>query len=146
MTKITRTYLELCKKSSFLERYEYLRLSGYVGEQTFGFDRYLNQKLYSSSRWIKAREIVVIRDNGCDLSMPGYEIGGKVIIHHMNPITMEDFTNGNEDIYNPEFLVCVSENTHLAIHFGNASILPQDPIKRYPGDTIPWSINERRRS
>lgn len=141
MTKIIRSYSELLKLNSFIERYEYLRLSGNVGEQTFGFDRYLNQKLYRSSRWVRVRREIAIRDDGCDLGLFGYEIRNKIIIHHMNPITIDDFLEGNDDIYNPEFLISVSENTHLAIHFGNASILPSNPIKRYPGDTVPWFSN-----
>ena len=133
-----RSYLKLQKLTSFESRYEYLRLTGIVGEVTFGFDRYLNQILYRTKHWAQARDKVILRDSGCDLGIAGYEISGKIIIHHMNPITVEDVRSEHDDIFDPEFLICVSYNTHQAIHYGDKSLLPQVPIKRYPGDTCPW--------
>lgn len=133
-----RTFTELQRFKSFEERYEYLRLIGVVGKTTFGFDRYLNQMLYTSRLWLKARDTVLIRDNGCDLGVSGYEIKGKVIIHHMNPISIKDIERGDEHILDPEFLICTSYNTHLAIHYGNKSLLPELPVVRYSGDTCPW--------
>ena len=140
-----RTFSELRKLLSFDERYEYLRLTGVVGESTFGFDRYLNQMLYSSGLWLKTRDKVIIRDNGCDLGVLDYEIKGRIIIHHMNPISINDITHGNKDIVNPEFLICTSYDTHLAIHYGNKSLLPQLPIDRRPNDTSPWRHRVKNR-
>lgn len=133
-----RCYKELSRLKTFKERYEYLKLSGRVGESTFGYDRYLNQILYNSPRWKKVRDIVIIRDNGCDLGVEGYEINDKIIIHHMNPITVEDIEEENDDIFNPEFLISSSDRTHKAIHYSDESLLPQLPIERTPGDTCPW--------
>lgn len=133
-----RRYSEMIRLNTFKERYEYLRIAGVVGDSTFGFDRYLNQLLYTSDKWRRVREQIIIRDNGCDLAMPGYDLRSKIIIHHMNPITMEDIENVSEDIFNPENLVCVSHRTHNAIHFGDESLLPQIPIERKPNDTCPW--------
>ena len=138
MNNVVRSYSELQRIKTFKARYEYLRLTAIVGEATFGFDRYLNQILYRSSHWAKARDAVIIRDSGCDLGIADYEISGKIIIHHMNPITVEDVRAEHDDIFDPEFLICVSHNTHQAIHYGDSSLLPQLPVKRYPGDTCPW--------
>lgn len=138
MKMITRTYTELSRLKTFKERYEYLKLSGRVGQSTFGYDRYLNQILYKSPKWRKARDAVIIRDNGCDLGVEGYEIYDKIIVHHMNPITVEDIENENKDIFNPEFLISSSDITHKAIHYGDEDLLPKLPIERRPGDTIPW--------
>lgn len=138
MTIQIRTFDELKRLRSFNERYEYLRLNGIVGSNTFGFDRYLNQILYASIRWKRARDIVIIRDNGCDLGIPGYEIKGHVYVHHMNPIRIEDIEREESSIVNPEYLICTSKNTHLAIHYGNEALLPTVPIVRYQGDTCPW--------
>lgn len=138
MNSKIRTFSELQKLMSFDERFNYLRLTGSVGESTFGFDRYLNQMLYTSRRWLRIRDSVIIRDNGCDLGFPDHDIKGKIIVHHMNPISVDDIEKENDDIVNPEFLICASHLTHLAIHFGDKSLLPEMPIKRYPGDTIPW--------
>ena len=138
MNQIIRTFSKLQKFKSFNERFEYLRLTGVVGETTFGFDRYLNQMLYSSRDWLHVRDTVIIRDNGCDLGVPGYELGFRIIVHHMNPISIEDIEHSNEDIMNPEFLISVSPNTHVAIHYGNSNLLPELPIVRHPGDTSPW--------
>jgi len=133
-----RTYSELSQLKIFEERYRYLRLAGVVGESTFGFDRYINQMLYSSRPWRATRDFVIIRDGGCDLAMDDYEIHGRIYIHHMNPITIEDIEMGSDNVFNPEFLICTTYNTHLAIHFGNESLLPQPPIERRPNDTCPW--------
>jgi hypothetical protein len=124
--------------STFEERYEYLRIGGLVGESTFGYERYLNQMLYSSSQWRRVRDQVIIRDNGCDLGMEGYSIGGRIIIHHMNPITAEQIEESAAEIFDPEYLICVSDRTHNAIHFGDKSLLPQLPIERQPNDMCPW--------
>jgi hypothetical protein len=138
---LIKTFTELQRLETFNERYEYLRLKGIVGESTFGFDRYLNQMLYTSSRWLKVRDKVIIRDNGCDLGVEGYEIRGKILVHHMNPITQGDIESNNPDIFNPKFLISTSERTHQAIHYGDESLLPKVPIIRRPGDTSPWLSN-----
>lgn len=137
MNKI-RCYRELKRLNTFEERYDYLRLGGIIGESTFGFDRYLNQILYSSSKWKKIRNDVIIRDNGCDLGVEGYDIPKNIIVHHMNPITIEDIKNVSDDIFNPEYLICVSHATHNAIHYGDKSLLPRVPVERKPGDTCLW--------
>lgn len=133
-----RTYSELIALPTFEERYRYLRLRGIVGEETFGFDRYLNQLFYQSPQWRDARDWVIIRDNGCDLGVEGFEIFGKIIIHHMNPITIKDIERGGDYLFDPEFLICVSHNTHNAIHYGDEKLLPQAPIVRTKNDTCPW--------
>ena len=133
-----RTYSELCKLNTFKERYDYLRLYGRVGKETFGFDRYLNQIIYKLPEWKLVRDKVIVRDCGCDLGMEGYEIGEKILVHHMNPITMDDIINHSQDIFNPEYLICVSHQTHNAIHYGDESQLILDPIERSPNDTCPW--------
>ncbi len=136
---MSKCYSELIKIDTFEDRYKYLRLRGIVGESTFGFDRYLNQILYKTPYWRKARDEVIIRDNSCDLGVKGYDIFGRVIIHHMNPIDINDIRLGNKDLYNPEFLVCVSHNTHMAIHYGDESLLRDiKVIERYAGDQTPW--------
>ena len=144
MNPVSRTFSELKRLKSFDERYEYLRLIGVVGESTFGFDRYLNQMLYSSRRWLKIRDDVIIRDNGCDLGVEGYEINGRTIIHHMNPISIEDIELGKDSVFDSEFLICTSHNTHLAIHYGDKTLLPELPVVRRPGDTIPWYKPSKR--
>lgn len=133
-----RTYHELIQLSSFRERYEYLRIGGLVGNDTFGFDRYLNQKFYHSPEWKQIRRDVIIRDEGRDLAMEGYEIQNGVYIHHMNPIGKDDLQNATELLLNPDYLVCVSFRTHQAIHYGDSSLLPQLPVERRPGDTKLW--------
>lgn len=140
-SRIIRRYSELIRIPTFEERYKYLRLSGLIGESTFGFDRYLNQALYTSKEWKRIRSEIIIRDNGCDLAMDGYDIGEKIIVHHMNPLTIEDVNDRNGDIFNPEYLVCVSHRTHNAIHYGDESLLPKDPVERRPGDTCPWKAH-----
>lgn len=133
-----RTYSELIQLPTFKERYEYLRLGGLVGQDTFGFDRYLNQKFYHSPEWKRIRRDVIIRDEGRDLALEGYELRGEIIVHHMNPILPNDLVDVSEILINPEFLVCVSKRTHDAIHFGDASLLPQLPNERTPNDMCPW--------
>ena len=135
---IKRSYNEFKKLKTFEERFNYLKLNGIVGESTFGFDRYLNQALYKSERWKKVRREIIIRDNGCDLGIYGYEILDKIIIHHMNPITEEDILNKEEDIFNPNYLICVSDRTHNAIHFGYEYFSGSVYIERKPGDTKLW--------
>ena len=134
-----RSYHELARLSTFEERYEYLRLSGMVGQATFGSDRYVNQILYKSSEWRSFRNQVIIRDNGCDLGIPGRDIiGDRIIIHHINPLTVEDVENKSSVIFDLDNVICVSHNTHQAIHYGDQSLLPKDPVERSPNDTCPW--------
>lgn len=133
-----RTYSELKALPTFEERYEYLRLDGRVGVDTFGFDRYLNQVFYRSAVWKRIRDQVIIRDNGCDLGVEGYDIRDRILIHHMNPITVEDIENESEFLLNPEYLICVTHNTHNAIHYGSKDLLVTAPIERRPNDTCPW--------
>lgn len=138
MTMI-RTYTELIKLPTFEERFEYLKLNGAVGNQTFGYDRYLNQNFYRSSMWRQLRHKIILRDMGCDLGVEGYEIYGKVIIHHMNPITANDIEESSIYLMNPEYLICVSNETHQAIHYGDKSLLREmEVIERRPNDTSPW--------
>lgn len=133
-----RTYSELCSLPTFKERYEYLRLQGTIGERTFGGERYLNQAFYASNEWKDIRNEVIIRDNGYDLGMQGYPIAGQILIHHMNPIDSNDILQHSEILVNPEYLICVSINTHNAIHYGDASILVSELIIRSANDTCPW--------
>lgn len=134
-----RTYSELVKFDSFVDRFNYLKLGGIVGAQTFGFERYLNQVFYKSIEWREARNTVTIRDEGCDLGVPGHEIYKYIIVHHMNPITMEDIIERNPIIFDPEFLITTVLKTHNAIHYGDDSILIDNtPIVRTKNDTIPW--------
>ena len=128
----------MSKLKTFEERYQYLRLDGVVGEDTFGFDRYLNQTFYRSQRWKKVRDQVIVRDNGCDLGIEGHEIYGKVLIHHMNPITILDIENESDFLLNPEYLICVTHNTHNAIHYGDEGLLMKGPIERTKNDMCPW--------
>lgn len=135
-----RTYTELSRIQNYYDRFEYLRLKGYVGEETFGWHRYINQMLYHSSKWRSTRDKVIIRDEGCDLAHPDYEIGRGdfIVIHHMNPITLEDIEEDRDWIYDLEFLICTADRTHKAIHYGDQSLLPSPLTKRRPGDTCPW--------
>ena len=133
-----KTYSELLKFVTFEDRFNYLMLNGGVAEETFGFDRWLNQNFYRSAEWRSIRDFVIIRDGGCDLAMDGYEIYDKIIVHHMNPIEQSDILHSSDILINPEYLVCVSHNTHTAIHYGDASLLMTAPIERRPGDTCPW--------
>lgn len=136
--KMFRTYTELSKLNSFLERYEYLRIGGKVGEETFGFDRYLNQIFYKDPEWLEARDNVIIRDGGCDLGMPDREIRGKILVHHMNPVTKEQILRRDPALFDPEYLICTIKSTHDAIHYGDQTLLMLDPIVRTKNDTCPW--------
>ena len=137
--KSIKTYSELIKLSTFEERYEYLKIGGTVGEETFGFDRYLNQVFYKSKEWLAVRDYVIARDNGCDLGIPGREIrSNKIMVHHINPITKEDILYRNDILLNPEYLITTVKNTHDAIHYGDSSLLYQDPVERSKNDTCPW--------
>lgn len=133
-----KTYSELITLPTFEERYRYLKLGGIVGEETFGFDRYLNQVFYKSNEWLEVRDYVIIRDKGCDLGMEDREIQGKIIVHHMNPITKEDILNRSKILLDPEYLICTVKNTHDAIHYGDESLLIIAPIERTKNDTCPW--------
>nr|DAY91648.1 MAG TPA: HNH endonuclease bacteriophage, HNH Endonuclease, DNA.52A [Caudoviricetes sp.] len=133
-----KTYSDLSALKTFKERYEYLRLGGSVGKDTFGFDRYLNQLFYRSASWKRIRDEVIIRDNGCDLGINGYEIYGKIFIHHINPISIQDIKTESDILLNPEYLITTTQSTHNAIHYGDASLLPQEPIQRTKNDTCPW--------
>lgn len=138
VTKMIRTYSELSQLMTFKERYEYLRLDGIVGEETFGFDRYMNQIFYKSKEWESIRREVIIRDNGCDLGVNGYEIHGKILIHHMNPIDLKDIVYRTEILLNPEYLITTVLSTHNAIHYGDSNLLPYLPEERSMYDTCPW--------
>ena len=133
-----KTYSELMTIPTFEERYEYLRLDGVVGKATFGYDRYLNQILYTSKEWRRFRDDIIIRDNGCDLGMPGFEIPVRAIVHHINPITVEDVVNRHPKVFDPENVITVSHNTHEAIHYGNETLLIIAPNERKANDTCPW--------
>lgn len=133
-----KTYTELIKFNTFEDRFNYLNLNGTIGEETFGFDRWLNQNFYKSQEWRSIRDFVIIRDGGCDMAMEGYEIFGKIYVHHMNPITQSDLIHSTDFLMNPEYLVCVSHSTHNAIHYGDISLLITEPVERKPGDTCPW--------
>lgn len=133
-----KTYSELIQLPTFEERFRYLQLKGAVGKQTFGFDRYLNQNFYRSAEWKRIRDKVIIRDMGCDLGIEDRIIAGRVLIHHMNPINDLDILNATSILLNPEYLICVSHNTHNAIHYGDEDLLIKNPIVRTPNDTCPW--------
>ena len=123
---------------TFQERYRYLQIGGRVGKETFGFDRYLNQMLYRTPEWKRFRRDMIVRDNGCDLGCEGYEIYGNVLVHHINPITVEDVINRNPCIFDPNNVICTSLNTHNAIHYGDETLLITEPVVRKPNDTCPW--------
>lgn len=133
-----KTYSELITLPTFLDRYHYLKLNGQVGKDTFGFDRYLNQIFYQSKEWRSTRDYVIARDNGCDLGIAGHEIYGKILIHHMNPITADDILKRSDFLLNPEYLICTIKNTHDAIHYSDESLLITDPVERSKNDTCPW--------
>ena len=137
-TMSTRTYSELITFPTFEERFKYLQLNGQVGESTFGFDRYMNQVFYRSQKWKSIRDFVIIRDCGCDLGVEGYDIHGKIIIHHMNPLSMRDIETESDFLLNPDFLICTTHNTHNAIHYGDENLLVTAPIERTKNDTCPW--------
>ena len=133
-----KCYSELILLPTFQARYQYLRLNGEVGKETFGFDRYMNQFFYRSPEWRRVRDFVITRDEGCDLGIPGREIFGRVIIHHMNPIRPEDIRNRSELLLNPEYLITTIHDTHLAIHYGDENLLTKPPVERRRNDTCPW--------
>lgn len=137
MTKI-RSYRELRRLKTFLDRFEYLSLKGNVGESTFGFDRWINQRFYRSNEWKRVRNYVIVRDNGCDLGIEGHEIHTNLLVHHMNPVLLDDIRHGEEWILDPNYLVTTSLATHNAIHYGDEKLLPRGPIVRQPGDTKLW--------
>lgn len=134
----TRSYSELRRFDSFEDRFEYLKLGGSVGHSTFGFDRWINQQFYSSWEWKNVRQQVIIRDEGCDLGVSGYEINGALLIHHINPMDSDDIIHGEEWILNPDFLITTTHNTHNAIHYGDISLLTPKIVERVPGDTRLW--------
>ena len=138
-----RTYSELITIPTFEERYEYLRLDGIVGEETFGFDRYLNQMFYKSDEWRSLRDKIIIRDCGCDLAMDDREIYGRILIHHMNPITREDILHRSKYLLDPEYLICTTKNTHDAIHYGDSGLLITAPSDSKKYDTCPWRQNPK---
>lgn len=135
-----KNYRELSRLKTFEERFAYLKLSGKVGADTFGFDRMFNQRFYTSMEWKNIRRQVIIRDNGCDLGIEGYDIFDKILIHHMNPITLDDINSATEYLLNPEYLICVSHSTHNAIHYGNEKLLQKEPVERSRNDTCPWRM------
>lgn len=138
-TTIIKTYSELITLPTFEERYQYLRLSGRVGEETFGYDRYLNQIFYSrDSEWLELRDFVIQRDNGCDLAIGDRSINGRILIHHIEPITKEDILRRTRRLLDPDNLVCTMDSTHRAIHYGDEKLLIMAPVERTKNDTCPW--------
>lgn len=135
-----KTYSELITLPTFEERFRYLQLGGTIGEETFGFDRYINQQFYQSPEWRALRNHIIVRDCGCDLGIEGREIYKYIVIHHMNPITKEDILSRSDLVMNPEYLICVSPNTHRAIHYGDESLLITVPVERRKNDTCPWNL------
>lgn len=133
-----RTYSELCSLKTFDERFEYLKLNSSVGKSTFGFDRYVNQQFYRSKEWRRIRDQIIVRDNGCDLGVEGYDIPGHIVIHHMNPISITDITDVTDYLMNPEYLITTTHRTHNAIHYGDISLLNSGVIERSKNDTCPW--------
>ena len=140
MRKIIRTYSELITLPTFEERFNYLKLKGQVGKDTFGFDRWLNQIFYRDPEWKSIRDYVIVRDNGCDLGVDGYEINGRILVHHMNPISKEDILERSKYLLDPEFLISTIHNTHNAIHYGDEDLLIKTPIERTKNDTCPWKV------
>lgn len=138
MNQKIRSYDELIKLKTFEERFEYLKLDGIVGKDTFGFDRYLNQDFYRSEEWKHIRDFVIVRDYGRDLGIEGREIYKYIVVHHMNPLTIYDLQHSTDFLLNPNFLICTSSNTHRALHYGSVEVLVRDPIQRKPNDTCPW--------
>lgn len=135
---MNRSYSELIAIPTYEDRFHYLQLNGAVGKDTFGYDRYLNQILYNSKEWKRFRDEVIIRDNGCDLAFEGYDIHGRILVHHINPITVDDVVNRNPIVFDPENVICVTHNTHNAIHYGDESLLITAPVERTKHDTCPW--------
>lgn len=139
-----RTYSQLKTLKTFEDRFRYLSLHGKVGRVTFGFDRHINQNFYTSKQWRQIRQYVIFRDDGCDLGVDGYEIHDKIIIHHMNPMEVDDIVQGDESILDPEYLITTTHRTHNAIHYGDERLLPKSLVERKPGDTLLWSRKENR--
>jgi hypothetical protein len=137
MAKI-RTYNELCRYKTLEDRFRYLKLGGLTGIATFGFDRWINQRFYKSNEWKHVRDHVIVRDNGCDLGVPGYEIHSGLLVHHMNPVSLDDIKHAEDWLIDPDFLITASLRTHNAIHFGDESQLPRGPVERKRGDTTLW--------
>lgn len=137
-TTLIRTYSEMARLQTFEDRFDYLRLEGAVGRSTFGFDRYLNQKFYHSREWKDVRRFVILRDEGCDLGVPGYEVNGPSLIHHINPLQVADIVHGQDWILDPEYLITTTPNTHNAIHYSDKSLLPKTVVARHPNDTKLW--------
>ena len=135
---MTKRYNELIRYSSFLDRFNYLKLHGSVGFETFGFDRHLNQSFYKSKEWLRMQDYVIVRDDGCDLGIKDRPIHGRILIHHMNPLTQDDILLHSDLLLNPEYLICVSHDTHNAIHYGDSNLLVSEPVIRRPGDTCLW--------
>lgn len=133
-----RSYSELRRFQTFEERFQYLKLSAEVGRSTFGFDRHINQRFYTSSEWRSVRSHVIVRDEGCDLGIPGYEINGALLVHHVNPMSLDDILHGEEWVLNPDYLITTTHDTHNAIHYGDASLLPKVVTQRSPQDTKLW--------
>lgn len=133
-----KSYRELKKLKTFLDRFEYLKIGGKIGQSTFGGDRWINQAFYTSKEWRRTRNGIILRDNGCDLGVEGYDILRNLVIHHINPVTIEDLEERRDIALDPDNLVCVSDITHKAIHYGDASLLPKEPVERKPNDTCPW--------
>lgn len=141
MSMKIKTYSEAISIQTYLERFRYLQIGGKIGDETFGYDRYLNQTLYRTAEWKRFRREIIVRDNGCDLACDGYEIVGNVLVHHINPITVKDIVRRDPKIFDPENVICVSLNTHNAIHYGDESLLMLGPIERTKNDTCPWKRN-----
>lgn len=135
---IIKTYSELSRYSTFEDRFEYLRLHGAVGRSTFGFDRHINQRFYQSREWRDARNFVIVRDEGCDLGIPGYDIHSNILIHHINPMSVDAIRHGDDWIFDPEYLITTTHDTHNAIHYSDPSLLPKIVIARESGDTKLW--------
>lgn len=135
---MSKSYSELIQFDTFEERFRYLKLDGIVGETTFGFDRYLNQVFYNSPEWKRLRNQIIVRDNGCDLGVDGYLVRGKILIHHINPITIDDIKNKSTRLFDLDNLISTCQNTHNAIHYGDESLIFTMPIERTPNDTCPW--------
>jgi len=138
MAPMIRSYRELRRLHTFKERYDYLRLKSSIGIATFGFDRYLNQSLYRSQEWKQIRDHVIVRDEACDLGIVGYDIFSHIVIHHMNPLRPEDIEDATDIVFDMDYLICTSHRTHMAIHYGDESLLYKPLVERRPGDTIPW--------
>lgn len=134
----TRSYSELRRFTTFEERFAYLSLRGEVGRATFGFDRWINQQFYRSREWKQVRDYVIVRDEGCDLGIPGYDIHARLLVHHMNPIVPDDLVQGEEGVLDPEYLITTTHRTHNAIHYGDESLIRRAPVERRPGDTKLW--------